>query len=149
MLWQWINQRHNWRNSTYHTMRVKSDTNIERNKQKCSDNDEMWHSQSVINNLPLCCHDVVKIIRGNYDRYFAVVIEEGENLKNSEQNVEIEINYLKKSFGKWVVALRDLDSKLIADLKKVILSVDSKCQYTIEDMWTTTKDHLQNSLWSF
>ena len=115
-------------------MRVKSDTNIERNKQKCSDNDEMRHSQSVINNLPLCCHDVVKIIRGNYNRYFAVVIEEGENLKNSEQNVEIEINYLRKSFGKWVVALRDLDSKLIADLKKVILSVDSKCQYTIEDM---------------
>ena len=115
-------------------MGVKVDINIERNKHKHSDNDEMRHSPSVIKDLPLCYHDVVKIIRGSYNRYFAIITEEGENLKNLEQNDEIEINYLKKSFGKWVVAPCDLDSRLIADLKKVTASVDLRCQYTITDV---------------
>ena len=38
----------------------------------------MWHSQSVINDLPLCYHDAVKITRGNYHRYFAIITKEGE-----------------------------------------------------------------------
>ena len=37
----------------------------------------------------------------NFDGYFAVITEE------SEQNDEIEINYLKQSLGKRVVALRN------------------------------------------
>ena len=48
-------------------------------------------------------------------------------LKNVEQNDEIKINYLKKSFGKWVVAPSDLDSRLTADLKKMTASVDTWC----------------------
>ena len=99
-------------------MGVKTDINIERNNHKCSNNDEIQYSQSVINDLSLCYHNVVKIIRGTYDRYSANITEKGENLKNLEQNDEIEIVYLKKIFGKWVEALHDLDLRLIADLKK-------------------------------
>ena len=117
----------------YPTKNQTKQTNVVRNKQKCSDNDEMRHSQSVINDLPLCYYDVVKIVGGN-DRYFAIIIEEGEDLKNLEQNVDIEINYLKKFFGQWAVVLRDLDSRLIANLKKMSASVDSKSQYTIANI---------------
>ena len=123
-----------WRNSAYHKMGAKPDINIEGNKHKHSNNDVMWHSQSVINELPFCYHDVVKIIRGNYHIYFAIITVEGENLKNLEQNDEIEINNLKKSFSRWVVTPCDLDSRLIADLKKVTASVDLRCQYTITDV---------------
>ena len=116
-------------------MGAKADINIERNKHnKRSGNGEMRHSQSVIKDLPHCYHDVVKIIKGNYDRYFAISTEEVKNLKNLERNDKREVNYLKKSFGKWVVASRDLDSILIADLKKVTISVDSRCRCTITDM---------------
>ena len=80
-----------WGNPAYHKMGVKADINTARNNHKHSDNDEMWHSQSVINDSPLCYHDVVKIMRGNYHIYFAIINEEGENLKNLEQNDEIEI----------------------------------------------------------
>ena len=55
-------------------------------------------------------------------------------MKNLEQKDEIELNYLKKLFGKWVVTPRYLDSRLIAGLKKVTASVDSRCQYTITDV---------------
>ena len=54
-------------------------------------------------------------------------------MKNLEQKDEIELKYLKKLFGKWVVTPRHLDSRLIADLKKVTASVDSRSQYTITD----------------
>ena len=91
-------------------MGAKAVINIERNKHKHSDNDEIRHSQSIINNLPHSYHYLVKI-----NGYFAIITEEGENLKNVERNDKIEINCLKKSFGKWVVASSDLDSRLIAD----------------------------------
>ena len=101
--------------------------------------------------LPLCCHyhDSVKIIRGNYNRYFAIITEEIENLKDLEQNDKIEINCLQKSFGKRVFAAHDLVSRLTADLKKVTTSVDSRCWYTITDMWTLTRNQLEISLYNF
>ena len=42
-------------------------------------------------------------INSCYNRYFAIIIEEGDDLKNLEQNVDIEINYLKKIFGQRAV----------------------------------------------
>ena len=48
--WHWMDQRHNY-GEILHTTRW--DINIERKKHKRSDNDEMRHSQSVINNLSL------------------------------------------------------------------------------------------------
>ena len=87
-----------WKNSTYHKIRVKADINIKRNKHKCSDNDEIQHSVSYQWLTPLLSW---KIIGGNFDGYFAVITEEGE------QNDETEINYLKQSLGKRVVALRN------------------------------------------
>ena len=40
------------RNSAYHKMGAKTDIKIERNNHKHSDNDEMQHSLSVVNDLP-------------------------------------------------------------------------------------------------
>ena len=78
-----------WRNSAYYKMRVKADINRGTNTNTQLMMNEMQHSQPVINDLPLCYDDVVKIIRGNYHRYFAIIIEESGNVKNFEENGEI------------------------------------------------------------
>ena len=44
---------------------------------------------------------------------------------------ELEINYLKKSFGKWVVNENDLDSGEIKDLIWVRAHVDGRSRYAI------------------
>ena len=44
---------------------------------------------------------------------------------------ELEINYLKRSFGKWVVNKNDLDSSKIKDLIRVRAHVDGRSRYTI------------------
>ena len=130
-----------WRNSAYHKMAVKADISIEGNQHKCSDN-EMQHSVSYsfaimihLISLEVSMTDISQL--------------SPKKVKTSwiwEKNDKIQINYLKISFGKWVAALRDLNSRLTADLKKVTASVESGCRYTITDMWTTNMDHLKISL---
>ena len=44
---------------------------------------------------------------------------------------ELEINYLKRSFGKWVVNENDLDSRENKDLIRVRAHVNGRSQYTI------------------
>ena len=44
---------------------------------------------------------------------------------------ELEINYLKRSFGKWVVNKNDLDSNEIKGLIQVRAHVDERSRYTI------------------
>ena len=44
---------------------------------------------------------------------------------------ELEINYLKRSFGKWVVNENDLDSREIKDLIRVWADVGGRSRYTI------------------
>ena len=121
---------HLWRNSAYHRMGAQADIKIERNQNKSSDDDETQNAVLVIDNSSLCYHDVVKIASGNFEGYYAVITEEGENLMNLQINDEIEINYLKKSFGKWIVAPHDLDSRMIIDLKKVICRFKVSIHYT-------------------
>ena len=48
---------------------------------------------------PLCYHDVVKMVKGNFLRYYAIITALGDLSKLNDD--EVEINYLKKSFGKW------------------------------------------------
>ena len=48
---------------------------------------------------------------------------------------ELEINYLKRSFGKWVVNKNDLDSSKIKDLIRVRAHVDGRSRYTIIEEW--------------
>ena len=47
-------------------------------------------------------HDVVKVVKGNFIGFYAIVTETADTSKMSTQD-ELEINYLKKSFGKWII----------------------------------------------
>lgn len=47
----------------------------------------------------LTYHDVVKVAKGNFIGYYAIVFETGD-LKGFAEDDETEINYLKKSFLK-------------------------------------------------
>ena len=68
---------------------------------------------------PLCYHDVVKIVKGNFLGYYAIIAELGDLSKLNDDD-EVEINYLKKSFGKWAVVNNDLDFRMICELNASI-----------------------------
>ena len=70
-------------------------------------------------------HDVVKIIG------FYATVTETSNTNRMNKLDELEINYLKRSFGKWVVNKNDLDSSKIKDLIRVRAHVDGRSRYTI------------------
>ena len=63
-------------------------------------------------------HDVVRITKGNFTGYYAIITETGD-LSEKDVEDEVEINYLKKSFSKWVVAKKDLDSRKIDEIIQV------------------------------
>ena len=63
-------------------------------------------------------HDVVKVVRGNFIGFYAIVTETSDTNRMHELD-ELEINYLKRSFGKWVVNENDLDSREIKDLIRI------------------------------
>ena len=68
---------------------------------------------------PLCYHDV-KIVKGNSLGYYAIIAKLGDLCKLNDDDDEVEINYLKKSFGKWAVVNNDLDSRMICELNASI-----------------------------
>ena len=59
-------------------------------------------------------HDVVKVVRSNFIGFYAIVTETSDTNRMNELD-ELEINYLKRSFGKWVVNENELDSREIKD----------------------------------
>ena len=75
-------------------------------------------------------HDAVKVVRGNFIGFYAIVTETSDTNRMHELD-ELEINYLKRSFGKWVVNENDLDSREIKDLIRVWAHVDGRSRYTI------------------
>ena len=81
---------------------------------------------------PLSYHDVVKITKGNFTGFYAIVRETGD-LNNLSDHDEVEINYLKPSFGKWVVNTNDLDSRETGDLVHVSATIDGRSRYSITD----------------
>ena len=70
-------------------------------------------------------HDVVKISRGNFIGFYAIVREENDTNRMNELD-ELEINYLRRSFGKWVINENDLDSREIKDLIRVRAHADGR-----------------------
>ena len=54
-------------------------------------------------------HDVVKVVRGNFIGFHAFVTETSDTNRMNELD-ELEINYLKRSFGKWAVNENNLRS---------------------------------------
>ena len=67
----------------------------------------------------MCYHDV-KIVKGNSLGYYAIIAKLGDLCKLNDDDDEVEINYLKKSFGKWAVVNNDLDSRMICELNASI-----------------------------
>ena len=57
------------------------------------------------------CHVSVKIAKGNFAGNYAIITETTENMQTMTQQDEVEVNYLKNSFGKWVVNKNDFDSR--------------------------------------
>ena len=53
-----------------------------------------------------------------------VVVDKTDNFKDFAEDDEIKINYLKKSFAKWIVALHGLDSRIISDFKCVNATIE-------------------------
>ena len=48
-------------------------------------------------------------------------------------NDEVEINYLKKSFGKWIIVDKDLDSRIICKFEHVHAEIDGTSRYSIAE----------------
>ena len=57
------------------------------------------------------CHVSVKISKGNFAGNYAIITETTENMQTITKQDEVEVNYLKNSFGKWVVNENDFDSR--------------------------------------
>ena len=47
-------------------------------------------------------HDVVKALRGDFIGFYGIATETSDTSRMNELD-ELEINYLKKSFGNWIV----------------------------------------------
>ena len=75
-------------------------------------------------------HDVVKIAG-----YYAIITETTEKMQIMTQQDEVEVNYLKKLFGKWVVNENDYDSRQIQDLVHVTAEADGRSKYTINERY--------------
>ena len=54
-------------------------------------------------------HDVVKVVRSSFIGFYAIVTETSDTNRMNELD-ELEKNFLKRSFVKWVVNENDLDS---------------------------------------
>ena len=80
---------------------------------------------------PLCYHDVVKMVKGNFLGYYAIITALGDLSKLNDDD-EVEINYLKKSFGKWAVVNNDLDSRT-CELTYIDSTIDGRSRYTIKE----------------
>ena len=75
-------------------------------------------------------HDVAKVVRGIFTGFYAIVTETSDTNRINELD-QLQINYLKRCFGKWVVNENDLDSREIKDLIRVRAHVDGRSRYTI------------------
>ena len=80
----------------------------------------------------LCYHDVVKIVKRNFLGYYAIINELGDLNKLNDDN-KVEINYLNKSFQKWVVVNNDLDSRMICELTYIDSAIDGRSRYAIKE----------------
>ena len=64
--------------------------------------------------------------------YYAIITQLGDLGKLDDED-EVEINYLKKSFEKWVIVEKDLDSRMICELEYVDAAIkDCRSRYSIK-----------------
>ena len=77
-------------------------------------------------------YNYLDVTKGNFAEFYAIVTETGD-LNNLSDHDEVETNYLKPSFGKWVVNTNDLDSSEIGDHITVSATIDGRSRYSITD----------------
>ena len=70
-------------------------------------------------------HVVFKTSKANFIGFSAIVTETNDTNRVNEID-ELEINYLKRSFGKWVINENNLDSREIKDLIRVRAHADGR-----------------------
>lgn len=129
-----------WTNSSYHKSGSQPNIQIPPPQNQASEksNSHGDANSNISNKIistgknPLSYHDVVKVVKGNYLGYYAIITELGD-LSNLDDDDEVEINYLKKSFGKWVIIEKDLDSRMICELKHVNAVIDGRSHYSITE----------------
>ena len=122
---------HFWSNSLYHNAGTEANIQLpilSKQQKICNRVDQKNKKASILK--PLSYHDVVKVINGAFLGYYAIVTEVGD-LSQLDDDDEIEINYLKKSYGKWVINKNDLDSRMLSDLAFTNSTVDGRSRYTI------------------
>ena len=65
-----------------------------------------------------------------YLRFYAIITELGD--LNELDEGEVDINYLK-SYGKWFIIEKDLDYRMICELKYVEAAIEYRCRFTITE----------------
>ena len=65
-----------------------------------------------------------------YLGFYAIISELGDLSELDED--EVDINYLK-SYGKWVIIEKDLDSRMICEPKYVETAIDDRSRFTITE----------------
>ena len=63
-----------------------------------------------------------------YPGFYAIITELGDLSELDED--EVDINYLK-SYWKWVIIEKDLDSRMICELKYIETAIDDRSHFTI------------------
>ena len=63
---------------------------------------EIAEVATLTKDIKFSYHDVVKVVRGNFIGFYAIVTETADTNRMNELD-ELEKNYLKRSFGKWIV----------------------------------------------
>ena len=81
---------------------------------------------------PFSYHDAVRMTKSNFTGYYAIITETGD-LSEKDVEDEVKINYLKKSFSKWVAAEKDLDSRNIGEIIQVKATIDGQSPHTISE----------------
>ena len=71
-------------------------------------------------------HNVVKAVRGIFIGFYYTIVPEASDTSRMNELDKLEINYLKRSFGKWIVNENNLDSIEIKDLIQVRAYVDGR-----------------------
>ena len=112
-----------WSNSGYHQSGSK--TCIEKpssSKQPASNPETTFGDASIsandskiINEKTILSYQVMKVAKSNYLGYYTIITELCD-LSKFRSDDEVEINYLKKSHGKWVIVENDTDLRMVGDL---------------------------------
>ena len=75
-------------------------------------------------------YHVVRIKKGNFTGYYAIITKTGD-LSEKDVEDEVKTNYLKKTFSKWFVAEKDLDSRKIGEIIQVKATINGWSCYPI------------------